>query len=222
MELTGLYVRFRRIMTAQFTFNSFGTFNQYTPTSGDTSKMYLKRSTDGVDFYEFISIPGNRTPNSLLMVLSPYYNYVNTPTFHEVLAYYMPLLTTFQSNVVWPTYNPTSFFFGEITNFVGYDPGSYFLNTHLDTTTTPGSIIATPQSTLPPADGTHHLGDVFIRATDEEAATAETILSGLTPRQKRIVELNDLLTSDPIFQALATQFVTSFGQPRAQVLLEQH
>lgn len=62
--------------------------------------------------------------------------------------------------------------------------------------------------------------DIWVRATDAEADTIETVLSQQTTRKQRIFnEATYLDHSDPFFAELKAGFVDAFGKERAEELL---
>lgn len=202
---------------ATYHINNLGTFNQYTPASGDTSKQYFKRSTDNVDLYTFVQDPANFTPGSVKILAMAYTSY-DYSAQKSVLQYYTPYagIKFDISDLVIFGAGSSPLTLLEVTDYTGFEPYSEFSLTQIkpDLTT-----VIRPYGS--PTPGTHKLGLAFKRATDAEAATIETILAGLPPRDQRVAELLDLTLTDAVFQELVTAFVSAFGLPRAQVLLAQ-
>jgi hypothetical protein len=201
----------------QYLINNLGTFDKYTPESGDTTKGYAKRESDGVDFATFTANPANFDPYSVKMMLATASVYPGTPAILTTTG-----AVSFDATaLIYSTYSPATFTLIEVLDYVGYDPALDFQSHGFDITSTPGSAIVTPPpaGVLAPPSG-RSLLPVFKRSTTLEAATIETILGTFSPRDRRLLDMNYALsTSDPLFQQLASLFIAAFGRPRAQVLL---
>ena len=162
--------------------------------------IFCKRESDGVDWYEFSRAEGSFAAGSVLIACLP------TDLGLITQAVYTDPQLMFPQNC-------------RLIEIQGWEaaegekPHNVF-----------GARIFDPEagtfSLLPPAPLITSKKDIWVRATDAEADTIETVLSQQTTRKQRIFnEAQYLDHSDPFFAELKAGFVEAFGEKRAGELL---
>ncbi len=159
--------------------------------------MFCRRESDGVDWYDFSRGESSFAAGSVLVACLP------TDLGLITQAVYTDPQLMFPQNCR----------LIEIQGWEGEKPHTVF-----------GARIYDPEadtfSDLPKAPLITSKKDIWVRATDAEADTIETVLSQQTTRKQRIFnEATYLDHSDPFFAELKAGFIEAFGEERAGELL---
>lgn len=196
-----------------YTLKDHGTWVPYTPdplpdwhsqvVAMGQITMFLKRESDGVDWYEYRNTPNRFGENSIV------FNTLHYPNKDEeiVKAVFRDFTMIFPQNQrlvevigIDPSVEKVHKLFTEMV----YDPKTQTLSGE------PGAKF--PIKTIKK--------DLWLRATDDEADKIEAWLTTQTARQQRL--FNDTMTfdhADQIYTDLIAAFTTLFGKDRAEALL---
>lgn len=161
--------------------------------------MFCRREADGVDWYDFARAEGSFAAGSILIAcLKTDIGWVTQGVFADFGRMFPQnqMLIELQG---WEGEKPHNEFGMKI-----YDPVA---QTFTDIPAPVVPVIVFKK-------------DIWVRATDAEADTIETVLAQQTTRKQRIFnEATYLDHSDPFFAELKTGFVEAFGEERAGELL---
>lgn len=196
-----------------YTLKDHGVWVPYTPdplpewatllSGGGARLAFLKRESDGADWYEYRNTEGRFSPDSVL-ACTLYYptaqKEVVKSVFRDSSMIFPASQRLLEIDGVDPTHPKPHKLFEEMI----YDPATQTLSGE------PGPKII--KLTVKK--------DIWLRATDTEADEIETWLSGQKPRQQRL--FNDSVTidhSEQLYQDLLKAFTDLFGVDRANELL---
>jgi hypothetical protein len=180
------------------TYKAHGSWSRYTPDPFPPEKpsnaMFLKRDTDGVDWYDYAHAAENWTDGSAKLVVQNWggtyvVNAANTdPTFLF----------------------PAGAIILEVIGFEG--DAQQFANKIVD--------LATDTFTDPPRKVLTMKGDIWRRCTDSEADTLSNLLAALPARKRNLYnDCNYLDHSDPFYSELSAAVGQAIGQDRAAIVL---
>lgn len=161
--------------------------------------IFCKRESDDTDWYEFSRAEGSFAAGSILVAcLKTDIGWVTQGVFADFGRMFPQnqMLIEIQG---WEGEKPHNVFGGKI-----FDPVAQ-------------TFAEIPAPVVPVITSKK---DIWVRATDAEADTIETVLSQQTTRKQRIFsEAQYLDHSDPFFAELKAGFVEAFGKERAGELL---
>lgn len=161
--------------------------------------MFCKRESDGVDWYDFARAEGSFGEGSVLVACLPTDLGLITQGVFSDFTRMFPQNQRLIEIQGWEGEKPHNEFGMKI-----YDPEA---KTFTDIPVPAPQIIVFKK-------------DIWVRATDAEAETIETVLAQQSVRKQRIFnEATYLDHADPFFAELKAGFVEAFGQKRAEQLL---